>query len=71
MPQLAQQADKYCVLRGIKDAVEAHRPAQLLMRTGGQSCLLARRLIEVGVRCVTIDFGGWDTHRENFSQLTP
>jgi hypothetical protein len=35
----------------------------------GQSCLLARRLIEAGVRFVSIDFGGWDTHRNNFEQL--
>ncbi len=214
MPKLAAQADKYCVLRGVKDAVGAHRPAQLLMRTGnrsvpslsypdvgsvivkerrspvgippfvslpvdrsttvespgylgvayspfrvnedpnaddfsiralsspqgmsfarvqsrtalmnqldtafrnvdrandnldgmdrfyqraydilrstqtreafdltresdkvrdtygrtslGQACLLARRLIEVGVRCVTVDFGGWDTHQKNFSRM--
>ena len=35
----------------------------------GQSCLLARRLVEVGVRCVSIDFGSWDTHRQNFTNL--
>ncbi len=35
----------------------------------GQACLLARRLVEVGVRCVTMDFGGWDTHRNNFTSL--
>lgn len=35
----------------------------------GQACLLARRLIEVGVRCVTIDTGGWDTHRNNFTMM--
>ena len=35
----------------------------------GQSCLLARRLVEVGVRCVAIDFGSWDTHKQNFSSL--
>jgi hypothetical protein len=35
----------------------------------GQACLLARRLIEAGVRCVTIDYGGWDTHRDNFSLM--
>jgi len=35
----------------------------------GQSCLLARRLVEVGVRCVAIDFGSWDTHKQNFSTL--
>jgi len=35
----------------------------------GQACLLARRLVEVGVRCVTIDFGSWDTHQRNFSTM--
>ena len=35
----------------------------------GQACLLARRLVEAGVRCVTIDFGGWDTHQKNFSDM--
>lgn len=34
--------------------------------TFGQSCLVARRLIEKGVRYVTINYGGWDTHKENF-----
>jgi len=31
--------------------------------------LLARRLIEAGVRCVTLGFRGWDTHENNFSRL--
>jgi hypothetical protein len=35
----------------------------------GQSCLLARRLIENGVRFVTITDGGWDTHQNNFKSL--
>jgi uncharacterized protein (DUF1501 family) len=35
----------------------------------GQSCLLARRLIESGVRFVTVTDGGWDTHQNNFSSL--
>jgi hypothetical protein len=29
--------------------------------------LMARRLVEVGVRCVTVAFGLWDTHSDNFS----
>ncbi len=46
--------------------------------TYGQSCLLARRLIETGVRFVTVYYsasiggkgsGGWDTHGDNFNQL--
>jgi uncharacterized protein (DUF1501 family) len=35
----------------------------------GQACLLARRLVEAGVRFVQIDFGGWDTHLNNFTSL--
>ena len=32
----------------------------------GQSCLLATRLVESGVRFVTVSTGGWDPHRANF-----
>ncbi len=35
----------------------------------GQSCLMARRLVEAGVRCVTIDHTNWDTHYNNFKVL--
>jgi len=36
----------------------------------GQSCLLARRLVEAGVSFVAIQAGGgWDTHGDNFKQL--
>jgi hypothetical protein len=31
----------------------------------GRGCLAARRLIEVGVRCVEVTLGGWDTHVNN------
>jgi uncharacterized protein (DUF1501 family) len=33
----------------------------------GMSCLLATRLIEAGVRFVTVTMGGWDTHANNFN----
>ncbi len=35
-----------------------------------QSCLLAVRLIEAGVRFVSLSLGGWDTHTDNFSKLS-
>jgi hypothetical protein len=35
----------------------------------GQSMLLARRLVERGVPFVTVNYGGWDTHRDNFGRL--
>jgi hypothetical protein len=40
----------------------------------GQSCLAARRLVERGVPYITINWGAWDTHTENFramNQLLP
>jgi hypothetical protein len=33
----------------------------------GRGCLAARRLIEVGVRCVEVTLNGWDTHANNHS----
>ena len=35
----------------------------------GQSCLLARRLVESGVRFVTVNSGGWDHHAKIFDSL--
>ncbi len=38
-------------------------------RTIGQSCLLARRLVEAGVPFVTVTDRGWDTHDNLFNRL--
>lgn len=35
----------------------------------GQGCLLARRLVEHGVRFVEVVSDGWDTHNQNFDEL--
>ncbi len=35
----------------------------------GQGCLLARRLVEHGVRFVQVTLGGWDTHYDNFTAV--
>jgi hypothetical protein len=32
-----------------------------------QGCMLARRLVEHGVRFVEVQLGGWDTHYDNFT----
>lgn len=37
--------------------------------TFGQSCLLARRLVEGGVTFVTVNYGGWDHHAKIFPSL--
>ncbi len=67
----------------VKQAFDlSHEPARLRddygRTTYGQSCLLARRLVEAGVRFVSVYYsasiggkgnGGWDTHGDNFNQL--
>jgi len=35
----------------------------------GQSCLVARRLVERGIPYVTINYAGWDTHKNNFQTM--
>lgn len=64
-----------------KNAFDIHQePDSVRDRYGrnmvGQSMLLARRLVEAGVRFVTCyhginpgDLSGWDTHRDNFNGL--
>jgi hypothetical protein len=36
----------------------------------GQSHLLARRLVEAGVRFIEVRSNGWDTHQDNFKTVT-
>ncbi len=37
--------------------------------TFGQSCLVARRLVERGVPYITINYKGWDTHKQHFETM--
>ena len=37
--------------------------------TFGQSCMMARRLVERGVPYVTINYKGWDTHKQHFQTM--
>jgi len=37
--------------------------------TFGQSCLVARRLVEKGVPYITINYKGWDTHKQHFQTM--
>lgn len=36
----------------------------------GMGCLMARRLVESGVRFVEVTLRGWDTHEDNFTRTT-
>ena len=52
----------------------ANEPAEIREAYGndrfGQGCLLARRLVEHGVRFIEVAEGGWDTHSRNFDALS-
>ncbi|MEW6158768.1 MAG: DUF1501 domain-containing protein [Verrucomicrobiota bacterium] len=37
--------------------------------TFGQSCLMTRRLVEKGVPYITINYKGWDTHKQHFETM--
>lgn len=75
-PQLAAfgrcQAEAYEMILGDAGKVFdlSLEPAALRERYGrntfGQSCLMARRLVEHGVPYITINYKGWDTHKEHF-----
>ena len=70
----AERATALVTSKQAKDAfnIEAE-PGKLRDEYGrntlGQSCLMARRLVEAGVRCVTIEHSNWDTHYYNFQTL--
>jgi hypothetical protein len=52
--------------------IEAEKPEtreRFGKNTFGQSCLLARRLVERGVKFVTLNSGGWDHHAKIFESL--
>jgi hypothetical protein len=57
------------------DAFElASEPKKIVAAYGdtdfGRGCLLARRLVEQGVRYVEVQLDGWDTHKDNFTKVT-
>ena len=35
----------------------------------GEGCLMARKLVEIGVPFVEVGLGGWDTHQDNFDRV--
>jgi hypothetical protein len=78
--ELLQQLDRYQqqaldILRSdkINQAMDTSRdPAndQYGPSPLGRNALAARRLIEAGARFVTIGYGDWDTHANNFTRLS-
>jgi hypothetical protein len=48
---------------------ERYVPQEYQQFGNNESFLLARRLVEAGVRCVSLWWGSWDTHGDNFNYL--
>ncbi|MBI3879585.1 MAG: DUF1501 domain-containing protein [Verrucomicrobia bacterium] len=74
MDQFGQKA--YQMMRSSKarEAFDLSRESMSVSTLFGkdqfsQSCLLATRLVESGVRFITVNLGGWDTHQNNWSTL--
>ncbi|MCA9106737.1 MAG: DUF1501 domain-containing protein [Planctomycetales bacterium] len=68
------QAFRLVLSEEVRNAFDlAQEPADVRARYGprtvGQSCLLARRLIERGVSFVTVNDPGWDTHDQAVTRL--
>ncbi len=56
----------------LADALDVNNEAAQVRErygTDGNAFLLARRLVEAGVRVVSFNWGGWDTHSNNFVTL--
>jgi hypothetical protein len=73
MDSFTQRAVGVVTSGKVADALDLNKESpELRERYGkndGTMFLTARRLIEAGVRVVTFDWGGWDTHGNNFSHL--
>jgi hypothetical protein len=74
MDQFGQKA--YAMMRSSKarQAFDLSKESMAISELFGkdqfsQSCLLASRLVESGVRFITVNIGGWDTHQNNWTTL--
>lgn len=74
LDQFSEQAHSIISSRRSREAFDVSKESPTIAKLFGdsplsQSCLLATRLVEAGVRFVSVGFGGWDTHAENFDRL--
>ena len=74
LDRFTEQAHKIITSPKAKEAFDTNRESSSFAAPFGetkfgQSCLLATRLVEHGVPFVTISYGGWDTHRDNWNAL--
>jgi hypothetical protein len=74
MDEFGQKAYQMMRSEKSREAFDLRKEPESVTRLFGgdqfsQSCLLATRLVQSGVRFVTVTLGGWDTHQNNWSTL--
>jgi uncharacterized protein DUF1501 len=74
LDRFTEQAHAIITSRRAREAFDVSKESPAFAKPFGEdpfgmSCLLASRLIESGVRFVTLTLGGWDTHTSNFTRL--
>src|SRR5207302_6341795 len=71
MDRFQEQAIEIITSGKVRAALSLSRetPEVLERYDGVEQFLKARRLVEAGVRCVTLSVGEWDTHKNNFAEL--
>jgi hypothetical protein len=74
LDQFSEQAQRIITSQRTRNAFDISQESpsiseQFGTTSFGTSCLLATRLVEAGVRFVTVTLGGWDTHNDNFTRL--
>jgi uncharacterized protein (DUF1501 family) len=71
--ELYRQAVKFMGSKDLEAFDIKKEPENVLAAYGanrfGQGCLLARRLLQEGVRCVEVEFDGWDMHQQIFTEM--
>ena len=74
LDQFGDQAHAIITSKNSRNAFDVSQEAPAFAKVFEQdsfsmSCLLAIRLVEAGVKFVTITNGGWDTHRDSWAAL--
>ena len=74
LDRFSEQAHAIITSKKARDAFDISKESPAYAKPFGEdpfgmSCLLASRLVESGVRFVTLTLGGWDTHNSNFTRL--
>lgn len=74
LDEFSERAHRIISSPKAREAFDVSKESRSIARLFGttpfsQSCLLAARLVEAGVRFATVSLGGWDTHQDNFNRL--